>query len=169
MLTLTQQKDPVARLSLIACALLVCYVALSSMTAPAQAQAPVILIATPTLPLPTEAPALVQAAPTMAPEQIAAQAPPIVIEPTPDVIYAEAPPPIVIESTPEIIYAEPPAPIVIESPPIIIVQTAASEIQQPLPGGGAIVLATPGPGDPGFADSFGAPDPTAHCQFVGCL
>lgn len=167
-LNIPQRRDPIARLTLLACAALVVYAAFVSMTAPQQASAQsdeIILIATPTLPvfIPTEAPVLAQAVPTMVPEQVVIQ------PPAPEVIYVEQPAPVYIEAAPEIIIQEV-APVVIQNTPVVTYQTAAPETHQELPNGGAIVMtATPAIGAPGFADSFAAPDPDAKCAFVGCL
>lgn len=167
-LNIPPRRDPIARLTLLACAALVVYAAFVSATAPQQASAQsedIILIATPTLPVfvPTEVPALAQAVPTMVPEQV------IQPVPEPQVIYIEPPAPVYIEAEPEIIIQEVP-PIIIENTPVITYQTAVPETHQALPSGGAIVMtATPAVGAPGFADSFAAPDPDAKCAFVGCL
>lgn len=172
-LNIPPTRDPIARLSLIGCAVLICYAAFVSATAPESDSAhaePIILIATPTLPVvPTAAPALVQAAPTAIPEQVLALVPPIVYAPTPEIVYAPPPPPIYVETAPEVIYVEPP-PVVVEAPPVVTYITAVPETHQELPSGAAIIMtATPGVGDPGFVDSFTAPDPDARCAFVGCL
>jgi hypothetical protein len=170
-LTIPPKRDPIARLTLLGCAALVCYAVFASATAPQQASAQsdnIILIATPTLPVfvPTQEPVAVQSVPTAVPDQFVSG---VVEQPAPQVIYVEQPAPVYVQAEPEVIVQEV-APVVIQNTPVVTYQTAVPETHRELPSGGALVMtATPAIGAPGFADSFAAPDPNAKCAFVGCL
>lgn len=94
-LTIPQHRDPVARAALIACAMALCWLAITSALPPVQAQEQlqptvVILVATPTPPaLPTEVPAVAAPAlaaataipPTFAPGPFPTEAPAVVVAP----------------------------------------------------------------------------------------
>lgn len=99
-LSIPQHRDPVARAALVACALALAWLAVTSAlpaaTAKEQPQV-VILVATPTLPSATLAPLL--SAPTA---QVPTEAPP---QPTEAHVVVEAPPVVVVEPAP----TEPPA------------------------------------------------------------
>jgi hypothetical protein len=91
-LTIPPKRDPIARLTLLGCAALVCYAVFASATAPQQASAqaeqdPIIIVATPALPTPAlaELPLLG------------------ITEPTPQTIYVEVPGPT---PPPEVVYVE---------------------------------------------------------------
>lgn len=90
-LTIPQHRDPVARAALVACALALCWLAITSALPPVQAQEQpetIILVATPTPPaLPTEAPVVAVPAlaaataipPTFVPRPFPTEAPPAVV------------------------------------------------------------------------------------------
>jgi len=162
-LTIPHKRDPLARLTLFA---LVGLVAWLGVTQPspqaARATGDVIILATPALPTlaptavppPTVAPVVVDAAPTMPP----IEPPP---PPEPQVIQQVIVQQVIIVATP----TEAP-----EQPTMLIITATPIEIGVQVPSGAIIIqTATPGPSDPGFADSFQQPDPQAKCQFVGCL
>jgi len=130
---------------------------------PTTAQAaPVIIIATPALSQPNPpTPAAVSS--DRAPSAALAAA--TVVPPT------EAP----TTAEPQIVYIEVTS-VPTEAPPTAEPPTEAptNEPPRPTPAGqtlasGVIILPTPGPGDPGFAESFATPDPKAKCLFVGCI
>lgn len=94
-LTIPQHRDPVARAALIACALALCWLAITSALPAASAKEEpqvLVVVATPTLapPMPTEAPAVV--APALAA--------PTAIPPTPQPFPTEAPPAVVAVPAP---------------------------------------------------------------------
>src|SRR5262245_14652067 len=122
--------------------------------------APVIIIATPALSRPdppTPAAGSIDRAPSAA-LAAATVAPPTMQEATaePQIVYVE------VTAAPT------------EAPPATEPPTEAPTSAPPTPAGqrlasGVIILPTPGPGDPGFAESFATPDPNAKCLFVGCI
>jgi hypothetical protein len=149
-LNLPAQRDPVARLALLAIAVAAVWLASVMPSAPpVQARAvlatpqPIIVIATPTLglPEPTAAP-VVLAQPTEAP-------------PTVEPATAE----------PEIVYVEV-TPVPTEAPP----PEPTAEPVTALPAGSIVILPTATQTREEFIASFGpTPDPAAKCAFVGCL
>lgn len=88
-LSIPQHRDPVARFALVACALALVWLAITSAMPPAQAQEQpqtIILIATPTA-LPLTAVPAVAPPPAAAPTAV----PPTPVPPTPIVVVAPAP------------------------------------------------------------------------------
>ena len=142
-LNLPTQRDPLARLALVALVAAACWLALGTASAPVAAET--VLIATPTIGIlptqpPTEAPVVAQAVPT------------ITDVPAP----ASTAEPVIVE---------------VEVPVIVEVTAVSTALPAPtaLPAGSIIILPTATQTNEDFVASFGAPTADATCQFTGCL